>query len=159
MREPVEQVAVTAGSKTTGPLMTPSMLLSLLTVALWGSWGLESKIIVDRMSPWTNQVLFSIGLVPLVLWMAFSKNLRRVAGSKKKGVSYGFVTGLLGGTGNIALYLALARGGKASVVIPFVGLAPLVTVILALLWLGESLNRTQRVGVVLALISIYLLSL
>jgi len=159
MREPVERVAVTAGRKTTGPLMTPSMLLSLLTVALWGSWGLESKIIVDRMSPWTNQVLFSIGLVPLVLWMAFSKNLRRVAGSKKKGVSYGFVTGLLGGTGNIALYLALARGGKASVVIPFVGLAPLVTVILALLWLGESLNRTQRVGVVLALISIYLLSL
>jgi EamA domain-containing membrane protein RarD len=40
-----------------------------------------------------------------------------------------------------------------------VGLAPLVTVILALLLLGESLNRTQVVGVVLALISIYLLSL
>jgi uncharacterized membrane protein len=159
MREPVEQIAVMVRRKTTRYLMTPSMVLSLLTVALWGSWGLESKIIVDRMSPWTNQVLFSIGLVPLVLWTVFSKNLRRTAGSKKKGMTYGLVTGLLGGTGNIALYLALARGGKASVVIPFVGLAPLVTVILALLWLGESLNRTQMVGVVLALISIYLLSL
>jgi transporter family protein len=159
MTEPVEQAEVLAERKTAGHWKAPWMLLSLLTVALWGAWGLESKIIVDRMSPWTNQVLFSIGLMPLVLWMAFSKNLRRTAGSRKKGSTYGFVTGLLGGSGNIALYLALARGGKASVVIPFVGLAPLVTVILALLLLGESLNRTQVVGVVLALISIYLLSL
>ncbi|MBZ5596409.1 MAG: DMT family transporter [Acidobacteriia bacterium] len=159
MKEPVEQVAEMAGPRPAGRLMAPWMLLSLLTVALWGGWGLQSKIIVDRISPWTNQVLFSIGLLPLVLWMAFSRNLRRTAGSKKKGVTYGLITGLLGGTGNIAMYLALARGGKASIVIPFVGLAPLVTVVLALALLGESLNRAQIMGVGLALISIYLLSL
>jgi len=159
MKEPVEQVAEMAKPGPAGRLAAPWMLLSLLTVALWGGWGLESKIIVDRISPWTNQVLFSIGLVPLVVWMAFSKNLRRAAGSKRKGMSYGLITGLLGGTGNVAMYLALARGGKASIVIPFVGLAPLVTVVLALALLGESLNRAQIAGVVLALISIYLLSL
>lgn len=158
MREPVEQVAEMAEPRPAKRLTAP-ILLSLLTVALWGGWGFESKIIVDRISPWTNQVLFSIGLVPLVVWMAFSKNLRRAAGSKGKGMSYGLITGLLGGTGNIAMYLALARGGKASIVIPFVGLAPLVTVVLALALLGESLNRAQILGVVLALISIYLLSL
>lgn len=140
-------------------LLAPWMLLSLLTVVLWGGWGLQSKIIVDRISPWANQVLFSIGLAPLVLWMALSRNLRRTAGSKRKGVIYGFLTGVLGGTGNVAMYLALAREGKASIVIPFVGLAPLVTVILALALLGESLNRVQMIGVVLAMISIYLLSL
>jgi len=159
MKEPVEQVAEMAEPRPARRLTAPWMLLSLLTVALWGGWGLESKIIVDRISPWTNQVLFSIGLVPLVVWMAFSKNLRRVAGSKRKGMSYGLITGLLGGSGNVAMYLALARGGKASIVIPFVGLAPLVTVVLALALLGESHNRAQIVGVVLALISIYLLSL
>jgi len=140
-------------------LSAPWMLLSLLTVVLWGGWGLQSKIIVDRISPWANQVLFSIGLAPLVLWMALSKNLRRTAGSKRKGIIYGLLTGVLGGTGNVALYLSLAGGGKASVVIPFVGLAPLVTVVLALILLGESLNRLQIVGVILALVSIYLLSL
>jgi len=140
-------------------LSAPWMLLSLLTVVLWGGWGLQSKIIVDRISPWANQVLFSIGLAPLVLWMALSKNLRRTAGSKGKGIIYGLLTGVLGGTGNVALYLSLAGGGKASVVIPFVGLAPLVTVVLALILLGESLNRLQIAGVILALVSIYLLSL
>jgi len=155
MGEPVGQVAEMSERRPARRLAAPWMLLSLATVVLWGGWGLESKFIVDRISAWTNQVR----LVPLVLWIAFSRNLRRTAGSKRKGMTYGMITGLLGGTGNIAMYLALARGGKASIVIPFVGLAPLVTVVLALALLGESLNRAQIVGVVLALISIYLLSL
>jgi bacterial/archaeal transporter family protein len=134
------------------------MLLSILTVLLWGLWGLESKFIVDRISPWMNQVLFSLGLLPPVIWMLLSKNLHRTSGSKRAGAFFGFFTGVLGGTGNIALYLALARGGKASIVVPLVGLAPLITVILALLWLKESLNRAQWFGVFLAVVSIYLLS-
>jgi transporter family protein len=91
--------------------------------------------------------------------MLFSKNLRRRSGSGKRGAFYALLTGTLGATGNIALYLALARGGKASVVVPLVGLAPLVTVVLAVLLLRESMNRLQVFGLVLALVSIYLLSL
>jgi transporter family protein len=134
------------------------MLLSIATVLLWGSWGLESKIIVDRISPWMNQVLFSIGLLPLLGWMLFWKNLRQTTGQPKKGAAYGLLTGIFGGLGNVTFYLALFRG-KASVVVPMVGLAPLVTVVLALLILRESINRVQVAGVVLALLSIYLLSI
>ena len=138
-------------------LMTPWMLLSVLTVLLWGAWGLESKIIVDRISPWMNQVLFSAGLVPLVAFTLFSKNLRRHGDMAKRGAYYGLVTGILGGTGNIALYLALSTGGKVSLVVPIVGLAPLITIVLALLILKESVNRAQMAGLGLALISIFLL--
>ena len=53
----------------------------------------------------------------------------------------------------------LRRTGQASVVLPLVGLAPLITVILALVWLKESLNRLQWLGVGLATVSIYLLSI
>jgi uncharacterized membrane protein len=135
------------------------MLLSILTVFFWGAWGLESKFIADRISPYVNQVVFSAGLLPPLIWILFSKNLRRATGKRSKGAFYGLITGVLGGTGNIAFYMALAKGGKASVVVPLVGLAPLVTVILALLLLKESLNRVQMLGLVLALISIFLLSL
>jgi transporter family protein len=137
----------------------PWMLYSILTVLLWGAWGLESKIIVDRISPWMNQVLFSIGLVPLILCIFFSKNLRRSGNKSARGAWYGLITGILGGTGNIALYLALGAGGKASVVVPLVGLAPLVTIVLALLILKESINRIQMIGLGLALVSIFLLSI
>jgi transporter family protein len=140
-------------------MAAPWMLLSILTVLLWGAWGLESKIIIDRISPWMNQVLFSIGLVPLAVFTLLSKNLRRSSDQTGKGSAYGLVTGALGGTGNIALYLALGTGGKASLVVPIVGLAPLITIVLALLILKESINRLQVVGLALALLSILLLSI
>jgi bacterial/archaeal transporter family protein len=146
------------GGRRFGALTSSWMLLSIATVLLWGSWGLESKIIVDRISPWMNQVLFSIGLLPLLGWMLFWKNLRQATGQPKKGAAYGLLTGIFGGLGNVTFYLALSQG-KASVIVPMIGLAPLITVILALVFLKESINRVQAVGVVLALIPIYLLSI
>jgi transporter family protein len=110
------------------------------------------------MSPWMNQVLFPLGLIPAVFWALRSKNVRRVTAEPRKGIWYAFLTGLLGGSGNIAFFLALAAGGKASIVVPLVGLAPLVTVALALVILKESLTKAQVVGLGFALVSIYLLS-
>jgi len=132
--------------------------LSLLTVLLWGAWGLQSKIIAERISPWMNQVLFPLGLLPPMVWMLFSKNLRTGV-SLPKGGAYAFVTGILGGTGNIAFIASMGAGGKAAIVVPFVGLAPLVTVILARAILKEKITRAQVVGLALALIAIYLLSI
>jgi transporter family protein len=131
--------------------------LSLLTIFLWGAWGLQSKIIAERISPWMNQVLFSLGLLPLVVWMLFSKNLHTGV-SLPKGGAYAFVTGVLGGTGNIA-FIASMGGAKAAVVVPFVGLAPLVTVILARAVLKEKITRAQVAGLALALVAMYLLSI
>ena len=103
--------------------------------------------------------LFSAGLVPLVFVMLFSKGLPRPRKRRKRRIASGLATGVLGGTGNIALYLALGTGGPASVVVPIAGLAPLITIVLALLILKESINRMQIAGLGLALISIYLLSI
>lgn len=134
------------------------MTLSVLTVFLWGFWGLESKFIVERISPLMNQVIFPLGFVPAVIFVLLSKNVRKGSNLPRGGL-WAFLTGVLGGTGNIAFCVALASGGKAAVVVPLVGLAPLVTVILAALWLKESVTKMQLVGLVLALISIYLLSI
>jgi transporter family protein len=155
---PNEQ-ALLNGSRPVSYFRTPWMINSILTVFLWGAWGLESKFVADRISPFLNQVVFSAGLLPPLIWILFSKNLRRTSAAPRKGAFYGLITGLLGGLGNIAFYLALAKGGKASVVVPLVGLAPLVTVVLALILLKESLNRAQIAGLLLALVSIFLLSL
>jgi bacterial/archaeal transporter family protein len=132
--------------------------LSLLTILLWGAWGLQSKIIAEKISPWMNQVLFPIGLLPPFAWMFLSKNLRKGA-HLPKGSIYAFITGILGGTGNIAFLAAMSTGGKAAIVVPWVGLAPLVTVILARFTLQESITRVQMAGLALALVAIYLLSI
>jgi transporter family protein len=147
-----------AGSTAVSRRSRAWLWLSILTILLWGVWGLVSRMIVDRISPWMNQVLFPIGLLPPMIWMLFSKNLRR-ATRVTKGSTYAFITGILGGTGNIAFLAAMSVGGKASVVVPWVGLAPLVTVIMARTLLKESITRQQIAGLALSLVAIYLLSI
>ncbi len=132
------------------------LFYSFLTILLWGAWGVESKLIVDRTSPYTGQVLFTFGLVvPLVIALC---SRRRFEGtSRTKGFWLAFLTGLLGGGGNITMYLALERG-NASVIVPLTSLAPLVTVLLAAVVLHERINARQGVGLVLALAAMWLLS-
>jgi len=50
-------------------------------------------------------------------------------------------------------------GGKASAVVPATSLSPVVTVLIGYFVLKERLTRTQKVGIILALVAIYMLSL
>ncbi len=134
------------------------LLYSLLTVIFWGAWGIQSKLIVDRISPWMNQVLFPLGLLPIMAGMLLSKRVRE-GSDKKKGVWWAIITGVLGAAGNIAFYVALERGGKVSVVVPLTCLFPLVTVLVAYFVLKERLAPAQVTGLAVALVAIYLLSI
>lgn len=138
--------------------MMPAWLAyTLVTVVLWGVWGFESKILVGRTSPCMGQVLFTVGLAVPAAYVLASP--RRFAGSRKRlGFGFAFLTGLLGGVGNLLFFAALAKG-DASVIVPLTSLSPLVTVLVGVLALKEKLGPSQYVGLVLALVAIYLLSL
>jgi transporter family protein len=134
------------------------LFYSLLSILLFGAWGLVSKAAIDLVSPLQGQILFSLGLVPLGIIAALSKD-RRAGSQSRRGAGYGLLTGVFGSIGNIAFFEALSHGGKASTVVPFTALYPLVTVIGALLLLGEKLNWVQLCGVALALGAVFLFSL
>jgi transporter family protein len=40
---------------------------SLLTIVVWGTWGVVSKIAANGVDADTNQIFFTIGLLPLLL--------------------------------------------------------------------------------------------
>jgi bacterial/archaeal transporter family protein len=133
------------------------LVYSVSTILLWGVWGAVSKAVASDINAYMNQVLFTIGLIPLLVLVVRSS---RLTGGKhrKRGISYAFLTGILGGTGNILFFTSLTMGGSASVVVPMTSLSPLVTVVLAFLALREKISSTQVVGLVLAFAAIYLLS-
>jgi transporter family protein len=136
------------------------LLYSLLTIGCWGAWGAVSKIASDDVDANTNQLLFTIGLLPLIaLTWRSSRQPGAMPGDRRIGIGWAFLTGILGGTGNIAFFHALVVGGQASVVVPVTALFPLVTVILALAILRERLGRLQKIGLALALVAIYLISM
>jgi transporter family protein len=132
---------------------------SLLTILLWGAWGAVSKAASAGIDANTNQVYFAIGLLPLMLIILRSPRLRAGGAGRKSGIAWAFFTGILGGAGNIAFFHAMEIGGKASIVVPATALFPVVTVFLAILLLHEKISPMQRIGLVVALIAIYLLSM
>jgi transporter family protein len=147
----------------------PSWLLwSLASIVLWGVWGLVSKVASEGVDAYVNQLLYTVGLAPLMVFVAWTVHRRDAAepengpGKNRKdrlpGISWAFLTGILGGVGNLAFFQALVKGGKASVVAPVTALFPMVTVVLALIFLKERLGRVQWVGLGLAFVAIYLLS-
>jgi len=135
--------------------------LSILTMILWGAWGIQSKLIMETMTPLANQIVFVVGLVPPVSWCLLARPRRAATLSRERrsGSVYAFLTGILGAVGNIAFFVALATGGPASIVVPLTSLFPLVTVVLAAAWLRERVGRAQIAGVGFALVAIVLLSL
>jgi bacterial/archaeal transporter family protein len=136
------------------------LVFSVLTIGCWGAWGAVSKLASNDIDANTNQILFTLGLLPLIAIALRSPRLASSAGSiRRVGIGWAFLTGILGGTGNIAFFRALVVGGQASIVVPVTALFPLVTVILALAFLRERLGLMQKIGLVLALIAIYLISM
>ncbi|HAB15118.1 MAG TPA: EamA family transporter [Verrucomicrobiota bacterium] len=131
------------------------LVWTLLALVSWGVWAVFSKLIGDGLSATHSQALSTIGLLPLMLVLAVAKRSTN-PGSMLRGASFALGAGLLSAFGNLAYYDILQRGGKAATVIPLTALYPLVTVLLAVLFLHEKLNRFQMGGVLLSLGAIYL---
>jgi bacterial/archaeal transporter family protein len=137
------------------------LLWSLGTIVLWGTWGLVSKIASSGVDAYVNQLLYTAGLAPLLIFVAWSVHKHSAVESREHrriGIFWAFLTGILGGVGNLAFFQALVKGGNASVVAPVTALFPMVTVLLALIFLKERLGPIQWIGLALAFVAIYLLS-
>lgn len=132
-------------------------LYSLVTMLLWGGWGVVSKPLATTLSPWQVQCLSTIGLLPVLAVMIASKRLRS-GSNRRRGFWQAFAAGIISSAGNIACYQALATGGKAAAVIPLTSLYPLVTIILALALLRERLNAVQWGGIGVSFVALYFLS-
>jgi drug/metabolite transporter (DMT)-like permease len=137
--------------------VSPWLRYSMLAMLAYGVWGAVSSLSSQNVSPLTLQIVSTIGLFPVALVLVFSKNIHHSA-NRSRGILLAMATGVLGGTGNLALYQALRLGGEASVVFPLTGMYPLITIILARLLLKERLNRVQALGIALAFVAIYLFS-
>lgn len=125
--------------------------LALLTVVCWGLWGFIAKIGTNGTGVKALQVLFAVGMIPPLL-LALGR-ARFAIERDARGIVYGVLNGVLATFGNLAFYTAMTRG-KASLVAPMASIFPLFTVMGALLFLRERLNKVQWVGIGLAVLSI-----
>ena len=70
---------------------------------------------------------------------------------------YGLLMGLSWGIGTV-LFIYVLQFGKLSIILPLTALYPAITVLLAILFLNESINLRETAGIMLAIISGFLLA-
>jgi len=139
-----------------------SLFFALLALALWGVWGLTAKIAVSKIGPGNVFGFYVISSVtgPLVymLFRRIRPGLLNV--EKPSWVSWVFgAAGLaLNVSGTLVFSFALSMG-LASLVVPISSAYPLVTVTVALLLLGEKLNRLQLAALVCVITGLLMIAI
>jgi transporter family protein len=120
---------------------------AVAALVLWGIVGVLQKLGSNRVGANSLLVWVTAGyilLLPLILWKSGSWVLSPPA------ILLGVVAGCVNGLGTWLLFRSLEHGAKASVAVPLTALYPVVTVILAFIFLSERLSSREWLGVVLA---------
>src|SRR5579863_7053803 len=133
------------------------LVLSVVALVLWGITGVTQKLSTNRISSERSFLWFCWAMVALsATVMAFARPHAHF-GALVMGCS--IAGGTLNGLGAWTSFRALESGGKASIVISLISLYPLLTVVLAVLLLGERLTLMQTAGAIVAIGAAILLSL
>ena len=128
---------------------------AVVVLATWGVAGLLQKLSTNYISAETALLGLVVGFFLLDPWLYPQESLLTYS---SRSLVFALLSSLLNALGAWALLAAMKHGGKASIVVPFTALYPLVTVALAPSVLHESITALQGAGVVCALIAVVLLS-
>jgi drug/metabolite transporter (DMT)-like permease len=129
---------------------------AVVTTLFWGVWGALIELPEKRGFPATlGYVVWSLTMIPCALVALSLVGWKLEADARS--VALGLAAGLLGAGGQLALFEALRRG-PAYLVFPIVSLSPAISVVMAVVLLGESTTPRVWTGIVLALVAVPLLS-
>ena len=132
------------------------LLFSIVALVLWGITGVTQKLSTNRITSERSFLWFCWAMVALSAVVMFAVHLQLGLGQVV--LTSAIAGGALNGLGAWTSFRALESGGKASVVISLVSLYPLLTVLLAVLILGERLTGLQTMGAFTAIAAAILLS-
>ncbi len=129
---------------------------AFVAALLWGIWGVLAKGPSRQLSGWMTQVLFTVALIPSAILAARSGKLRD-GSNRRRGLAWGFASGLFAGVGDLCFYLALQSGADTAIAIPLISLYPLVTLTIAFFCFKERFSWLQGIGITVAVAAILLL--
>jgi len=134
-----------------------TVLLSILVIFLWGLWAFLFKVGVEQIGI-KEALIWNNGIAIVISILVISFLIPHASLKIQSGVFYVMLATALGISGSIIWYIALEKE-KASIVVSFTALYPLITVILSSIFLKEKLSIQNWIGIIFALIAGILLSL
>jgi bacterial/archaeal transporter family protein len=135
--------------------MKPWLLPTFGAFVLWGLWSFIPKITTRYITPKSALVFEVTGGIAVALIVLIS--LRFKPDFHPTGMVLALITGVLGFTGAL-LFLSAASKGPISIVAVLSALYPVITVILSIIILEETLSIRQWLGIGLGVISMILMA-
>jgi drug/metabolite transporter (DMT)-like permease len=132
------------------------MVYATLLVLFWGVWGAFSSQPNTRYG-YPNEMIYIIWAFTMLIPAYFALRGNRWD-RRPIAAMWGLLAGLTGAGGQLLLFKALSDG-PAYLIFPVVSLSPVITVLMATMLLRERIARLAVIGVVIALVSIVLLSI
>jgi transporter family protein len=130
-------------------------LYALLTVLMWGIWGVFSKFASAHSKPRQVLLFQSAGVLAFALVVLLIENFKFEW--SVPGFSWSFAAGFFTFIGFLTFFAAL-EDGKASTVVTLSALYPVVTILLSVIFLREKISLKETVGIGFALIASVLLA-
>ena len=137
--------------------LTPWMLYSLGAMVCWGVFSATQKVSTNHVSAELSYLAWCAAFVPIALWIVATKPLNWNMSAAM--LWSGLAAGALNSFGVIAAFAAYRYEGKAGVVTTLAAaIQPLVTIVLALLFLGERIGFIEAIGIAVAIVAAIALS-
>lgn len=130
---------------------------SIPAILGWGMYGIFAKLGTARIG---LQAILWYQVASFVAVLAFLLVMGSLTPIQLdgRGVLFGLATGLSNFVAVVSLFTLLQRGFPVNIVYPLTALYPLVTVLVAVFFLGEPMTVLRGAGVILAIVAIALLS-
>lgn len=131
------------------------LIPAFTALVIYGLWGFFPKLAVTYINP-TSALIYEVagamlvGLISL-FWVGFQPE------SHPKGILFAVLTGVAGMLGTLFFFAAASRG-RISVVVSMTALYPIITIILAAIFLREPVTARQVLGMFCAVAAIILLT-
>jgi drug/metabolite transporter (DMT)-like permease len=136
--------------------LSKSLVYALAPIALWGAAGFLQKLSTNHISGEASTLWFMGVFIPAAVVMLLRESLPAQIAPRiwLLVIGQGFFLAL----GNFAILVAFASQGKASIITPLTALYPVVSVPIAIFFLGEKVGFRETIGIFLALASVAALS-
>jgi bacterial/archaeal transporter family protein len=138
-------------------LMTKWFWYAMASSLCWTGWAFTAKIGSREIPPTTMEFISAFGFVLVSLGSLGRKTAK--TDKSRAGKCCALFSGVLLALGGICLYGLYRTGHNASIVTAITSLYPMVTVLFAVAFLREKLNKVQVVGLFFAAAAMFILSL
>jgi len=131
--------------------------LSLITLVVWGVTPLLEKSALERTAPLTavtiRACVMAVAYVGIAIATGTGAVLFQVDG---RSFLYILISSILGGVLGLLTYFHALKAGDAAAVVPITACYPLVTTLLATVFLQEPISLSRIFGAALIVTGIYL---